>query len=137
MIFRYPLDEGQNNLIVRATDATGNPAELESELWVTNTTEITAVVPSPNPTSSSTTFRISLKTSEPVSPATVAIYDVEGRTIRRLAAELQLGQATVFWDGRGETGESLPNGIYAYRLEVENLTSSSVAGTSGTLVILR
>lgn len=137
MIFRHLLDDGQNNLIVRASDATGNPAELESELWVTKTTTITGVRPSPNPTSGETVFRIGLQTSQATSPAAIAIYDVEGRLIRRLTTTLQLGSATIAWDGRGDDGTSLPTGVYAYRLEVENPETQASAATSGTLVILR
>lgn len=137
MVFRYLLDDGQNNLIVRASDATGNPAELESELWVTSSTTITGVRPSPNPTTGETVFRISLQTSQPTSPASIAIYDTEGRLVRRLSATLQLGSATIAWDGRGDDGTSLSNGIYAYRLEVDNPETQASAATSGTLVILR
>ncbi|MFQ5512246.1 MAG: FlgD immunoglobulin-like domain containing protein [Candidatus Krumholzibacteriia bacterium] len=52
--------------------------------------------------------------------ATVDIFDVRGKRVRRLAsAGAGPGTHTVRWDGTGDRGEPLSTGIYFYRLLVD------------------
>ncbi len=72
----------------------------------------------PNPfTSGAATIGFSL-----ARPATarLLVFDVQGRTIRRLVDGARpAGWQTFLWDGRDDRGTLQPSGIYFYRLESE------------------
>jgi flagellar hook assembly protein FlgD len=47
------------------------------------------------------------------------IYDLLGRRVRALVDERQYpGEYTATWDGKSESGDDLPSGVYFYRLFV-------------------
>ena len=137
LVFRYPLEPGQNNVLVRGSDATGNQVEHECALFVTDGLAVTAVAVSPNPSTGPVTFRIDVQTSVRDLTGILHIYDAEGRRIRDLKSPLQLGQAVLEWDGRGSAGEVVPSGMYVYRLEVSEPSIQGASGMNGTLMILR
>lgn len=69
----------------------------------------------PNPFNPSTRIRFTL----PAGGADVelALYDLSGRRVRRLAAgALAGGPHEVTWDGRADDGQAAPGGVYVYRL---------------------
>jgi flagellar hook assembly protein FlgD len=54
------------------------------------------------------------------------VYDITGRLIRiLLEGETQPHESGVSWDGRDDSGEALPSGIYFLRLEEEGEGSAS------------
>jgi hypothetical protein len=58
-------------------------------------------------------------------PVTLKIFDNAGRLITVLVeAEMEPGYYTAKWDGRDGFGESIPNGIYFYRLEAGDYTQT-------------
>lgn len=69
----------------------------------------------PNP------FRASARVGYEVFPAgavKATVIDVQGRTVRRLADELVAGTLhETTWDGRDDSGRSLPSGVYYVRVE--------------------
>jgi hypothetical protein len=68
----------------------------------------------PNPFNPATTIRFA--TPAP-GIATVSIYDVKGRQIRRLAhGWLESGYHAVVWDGRDDAGRDAASGIYLCRV---------------------
>jgi hypothetical protein len=73
-------------------------------------------LPQPNPLNPSTTLTIHLSASTRVS---LAIYDMQGRLVRTLAAgePMQAGTTRAHWDGRTEGGEPAAPGVYFVRLE--------------------
>jgi len=66
----------------------------------------------PNPFSD----RLSLSISVPQRSASVCIYDIEGRLVKRFGVALDHGQATLTWDGHDEHGRRLSNGVYFAKL---------------------
>ncbi|HMB69814.1 MAG TPA: FlgD immunoglobulin-like domain containing protein, partial [bacterium] len=69
----------------------------------------------PNPARGSTELRFSLPRA---GHARVAIYSVDGARVRLLLdGERKAGPHVVAWNGRGETGEPVPAGVYLARLE--------------------
>lgn len=54
--------------------------------------------------------------------ATLSIYDVSGRVIKRFSLESNYSRGTseVFWDGLNEHGEKVPGGAYFVRLKTNN-----------------
>lgn len=133
-IFRYRMDKGQNNLLVRAKDATGNEANLDMALWVSDKTQLLDAFAAPNPSSGPVTFAVLLASPVAITPARVDISDVQGRMIRQLPVQLTIGSASVTWDGRGADGQSLPTGTYFYRVW---LTGDPALYRTGMLVLLR
>jgi hypothetical protein len=74
-----------------------------------------AVVFAPNPLNPVT--RLSFATLRD-GPASVVFFDVHGRRVRTLLATPQLpaGSHEYRFDGKGDYGETLPSGIYFYRV---------------------
>lgn len=83
----------------------------------------------PNPFGSSTDIAFVLpRTSE----AEVAVYDVSGRAVRRLAGgTLPAGEHRLTWDGRSDGGVSVASGIYFLKL------SGPAVRDSRKMVLLR
>lgn len=68
----------------------------------------------PNPAAGGTTMDLKLARS---GPATLAIFDLGGRCVRRLLeGDLAAGSRQVRWDGRDDRGANLPAGLYLVRL---------------------
>jgi flagellar hook assembly protein FlgD len=75
---------------------------------------------SPNPFDSETSIRFT--TAKP-GPLTLAVYDVQGREVRRLADGLHEASVyTLSWDGRDELGRPMPSGVYLYSLTTPEQT---------------
>lgn len=57
------------------------------------------------------------------SPAEITVHDLAGRPVRRLEAqEARNGQFSVLWDGRNDSGETVPPGSYLVAVEVKSDT---------------
>lgn len=74
----------------------------------------------PNPFSQQTVFEIRLADNQSVS---FLIFNGNGQVVNTLVRKaLPKGISRIVWDGSGNNGRSLPNGIYYYRLETETVT---------------
>jgi hypothetical protein len=70
----------------------------------------------PNPFNPTTTIQYSLNNPAQV---TLRIMNSLGQVVRTLVNERQpAGYQTVQWEGKNDLGQSLPSGVYFYRLEV-------------------
>ena len=60
----------------------------------------------------------------------IAIYDIKGRTVRRLALGRQAAgyyvnrERAAYWDGRNESGKPVGSGGYIYRLRAGDVTTA-------------
>ncbi len=82
---------------------------------------------SPNPCFSSTVIRYDIPSLGVSRGYTISlqIYDSSGRLVRTLVQAFEKpGSWSVTWDGRDESGELLPGGIYFPRLTAGDFTSS-------------
>ncbi len=130
---------GQMRLRCRACDL-GEPTQLEAawddlsiEVFVPGPTSalgsvsagaIDALVPGrPNPFAGMTTIRYhTAKTGK----ASLAIFDVHGRVIRRLwEGPCPAGEHQASWDGRDTQGSAAPAGVYFVRLETAGYRGES------------
>jgi hypothetical protein len=81
----------------------------------------------PNPFNPSTTIRFALAAA---GPATLDIYDISGRRVRRLlsGAALPVGEHRVIWDGRDDAGRVAAAGVYLVSLKTrEKAFSGKIA----------
>ena len=53
----------------------------------------------------------------------ICMFNITGQLVRTLVKEAKAaGSYKIFWDGKNNNGEALPNGIYLYRLMTNNFT---------------
>lgn len=79
-------------------------------------------LPAPTPFRDRTVLRFVLPSD---GPATLDVYDVAGRRVRRLVrGTLSSGAHAAPWDGRDEEGKPLPAGTYFVRLSADGRTVS-------------
>ncbi len=73
----------------------------------------------PNPFNATT--RISFYLNKPGEEVSLRVFNIRGQTVRiyRLHPSVS-GDYSVFWDGRDESGNVLPSGVYFYRLTVDS-----------------
>jgi len=76
----------------------------------------------PNPFNPTTTINYQIPFQSAVE---IAIYNILGEKIRVLADENQAaGFYTLQWDGKSQSGDQAPAGIYIYRIRAEGFTKS-------------
>jgi hypothetical protein len=77
----------------------------------------------PNPFNPVTTIAYAVRRAGPV---TITVYDVAGRVVRTLLdEELPAGtEGKVVWDGSDQRGERCGSGVYFYRINAPDFTSS-------------
>jgi hypothetical protein len=124
-----PLSDGIYTLSVQAEDASGNtsgaePYEIRFE--VINESQITHFYPFPNPFSSSTRFVFTLTGNIIPDELKIQIMTVSGKVVREIMADeigpIHIGNniTEYAWDGRDEYGDQLANGVYLYRVLINN-----------------
>ena len=98
------------------------------QLLAVLTPEETALLPNyPNPFNPETWIPYQLAQGAEVE---IAIYDVQGALVRRLALGYQAAgyyaerDRAAYWDGRNEGGESVVSGVYVYRLRAGDYAAS-------------
>lgn len=74
----------------------------------------------PNPFNPATDIRFVLPIDGPV---TVTVHDIAGRRIRTLAVEqpFTAGECSIRWDGRDDSGRSVPSGTYSTVIESNSI----------------
>ncbi|MFH1279651.1 MAG: FlgD immunoglobulin-like domain containing protein [Candidatus Eisenbacteria bacterium] len=74
----------------------------------------------PNPWNPMTRIEYELPSGPDTVPVRLRIYEPSGRLVRALVdGEIGGGRHEAVWDGTDRNGESVPSGVYLYRLEVE------------------
>ena len=82
----------------------------------------------PNPFNPTTTIKYDLKENSFVN---IAIYNILGEKVRTLINQSEsAGFNSVIWDGLNDAGEQVSTGVYIYKLEVKN-TSTTLRHRSG------
>ncbi len=79
-------------------------------------TRVSFSQPSPNPMTTSSTFRFTVPVR---SAASLQIFDIRGHLVRTvLREEVELGESVISWDGHDSSGRKLSSGQYFARLRV-------------------
>jgi len=124
-----PLVDGIYTLSVQAEDASGNTAGAEPyeiRFEVINESQITNFYPFPNPFSSSTRFVFTLTGSIIPEEIKIQVMTVSGKVVREIMPDeigpIHIGNniTEYAWDGRDEYGDQLANGVYLYRVILNN-----------------
>jgi hypothetical protein len=140
--FPSELSEGNYVLRVEAFDARGNASgEMPYQIafQVREDRSVTVSPPYPNPFAYRTDFVITLS-GDGVVPHfyTLRLMDVKGKLIADLSDNtvgLHVGKNIITWKGVGSDGQSIPGGIYLYRLLVSDGESSQEF--SGKVLLMR
>jgi len=75
----------------------------------------------PNPFNPKTDIRYQIAYSRSPVHATLKIYNILGQEVRTLVDEYQDGgYYSVTWNGMDDRGNSMPSGVYSYRLSVNS-----------------
>ncbi|MEN6445943.1 MAG: C25 family cysteine peptidase [Candidatus Cloacimonas sp.] len=76
----------------------------------------------PNPFNPETSIKYSLSVAGPVK---LDIYNIKGQLVRRMVDEHKTaGNYTVVWNGKDEQGKNVSSGIYFYRMQTTNYSST-------------
>lgn len=146
---RYPLgtlEPGVYTIMVRAWDIFNNPGEGFTKFTVGRTDKgiIEDLTNFPNPFSDYTWFRFEHNLAGNTVRLRISIHDYLGRSVRVLESDLFADSnriSTLGWDGRGNNGMLLPNGLYFYQVMMEVIEGprllQSAESATGKLVLLK
>jgi hypothetical protein len=142
-IVLYPfsnLAEGRHRLYIKVWDVLNNSAEDSTEFVVKSsvTPEIRYLYNYPNPVQDFTTFSFETNMSGEPFTATLQIFNQLGALIKTIKTNIDTEASritSVTWDMNNEQDPSLPNGLYIYRLILEN-SSGQVVSKSNKLILL-
>lgn len=139
---RYPLSnlaDGKYSLRVKAWDIYNNSSEAETFFEVNATEDLALlyVMNYPNPFSHSTTFTFQRNSIDPID-VEIKIYTVAGRFIENIKAQNIVDRfVQIPWNGKDRDGDDLANGVYFYKLRVQNHSANITKETIGKLAIIR
>lgn len=142
-IVEYPLNafkDGKYNITVKAWDVFNNfsSADAEFEVLTSNNLEMNYVYNYPNPFSSNTIFTFQYNLDSPIN-IKINIYTIAGRLVKVIEEKNIYGDRFVKipWDGRDEDGDLLANGVYLYKISINNNDGKLQQSVLGKLSIIR
>lgn len=124
---------GSHIIEVKVADNAGNETSFSRRFSVADKFEVVYHGNYPNPFINETVF--SYKLTQSARTVNLAIYTVSGRKIRNFRQENVINYAEIRWDGRDEDGELIANGVYFYKLTVDN--GSKKTEVTGKMARLR
>ncbi|WP_207423710.1 C25 family cysteine peptidase [Desertivirga brevis] len=129
------LADGVYTLNVRSKDKSGNftsSNDYEVSFEVINEATITHFLPYPNPFTTSMQFVFKITGQQVPDKIKVQIMTATGKIVREVLKEelgdLRIGNniSNFRWDGTDQFGDRLANGVYFYRVYVENNDKSGI-----------
>ena len=136
------LVDGDYALRVVGRDGSGNASALEPysiTFRVKNGITTSIFPPYPNPFNYKTNFEFLVTGDEVPTGVTLQIISPNGKIVQNFSEtdsdQFHIGTNTVAWSGQDMDGNSLPNGIYFYRLTLR--IQDNQISTNGKLVLTR
>ena len=117
-----PLPEGMHRMKISAWDNLNNYSEREITFRTIRSTEmiLDQVANYPNPFREDTYFTFQFQSPGGSAEVTIKIYTITGRLIREITDLAHPGFNKIYWDGRDEAGDILANGVYLYKIIVDD-----------------
>ncbi|MBN2761618.1 MAG: type IX secretion system sortase PorU [Bacteroidales bacterium] len=142
-ILRYPLSDlevGRHTLKIRVWDVFNNPGEAYIEFEVIDKEDLVLenVYNYPNPARDFTYFQFEHNKAGSTLKITIDIFDLSGRRIRTLEQNLYMEgyhSSPLEWDLKDQNGNLIRNGIYPYRIRVEDETGLLSDGFQKLLIL--
>lgn len=116
------LSPGNHSLTISAWDNVNNLSEREVNFRTIQLNELALeqVVNYPNPFEEDTHFTFQFQSPTGFGDVKIKIYTVTGRLIQELEGIAQPGFNKLYWDGRDRDGDKLANGVYLYKIIVDD-----------------
>lgn len=138
----YPfhnLTEGLHTLSIKVWDVFNNSGEAFLEFRVIKSEKfiMSELNNYPNPFSGSTSFVFSHNQAEGKLDINLRIYNLSGQVVKTIETSIipaGYRSEPINWDGRGDSGFALSNGLYIYRMQVRN-EAGQTAIKSGKLIL--
>ena len=140
--FPFPdLDEGRHSLSLKVWDIFNNSSEAYIEFNVVRSSNfmIEELSNNPNPFREGTSIVFSHNRAEGNLEFSLDIFNLNGMIVRSFNENIvPSGYRTeaIYWDGRGQDGNSLTNGIYFCRIIVRS-DEGGTASKTAKLILLR
>lgn len=120
----YNLSDGQHKLTVKAWDVYNNSNQASIGFIVASSEQmlLKQFFAYPNPFNDKTYFSFQHNQSSKNLDIEIQIFDITGKKVKTILAETQSFGYTnnsLMWDGKGDSGNPLPAGIYIYRFIVK------------------
>jgi len=112
------LEYGLNYFTIYTIDPTGNKDTLDVPVYVSRLAKIETCLAAPNPISQDASFLIKYLSPKGGGIARIEIFDISGRKIRTLTKNINLNEDYIYWDGLDENGNSIPQGVYFFSVNV-------------------
>lgn len=132
------LENGDNQLKVKAWDVFNNPSEEEVFFTVVDGSnlEIQDVYNYPNPFKEKTQFTFQQNLSIPID-IKIKVYTIAGRFIKEIEKQnVQDRFVVIDWDGMDNDGDRVANGTYLYKIIVKSIDGSFNKSVLGKLAVL-
>ncbi len=141
---KYPLENlspGPHTITLKAWDIYNNSSEAEISFYVHKNSSITIsnMYNTPNPFYDETEFRFEHNQSSDDLTVTIRIYDTMGKLVTVIKQKDNNGSFNITpikWDGTGNNGQKLDQGIYIYNTEIVSVGGKKSAKSS-KLIIFR
>ena len=114
------LDYGENIIRVYSEDASGNRDTLYISVFVSQNGFLVDILNAPNPFSSHTYFDFNYLAPNHKGIAQVDIFNSSGQKVRTIEQELFLGKNQIYWDATDDNKNSIPSGVYFFRIVVNS-----------------
>ena len=136
------LIDGEYTLRVEASDATGNASSKEPYqvmFMVKNETTLALTAAFPNPSAGDFFFQFQLTGNILPDYFSLQVFTTDGRLVQEFIqddiVDFNLGLNELIWQARDTSGNTLPNGMYIYRMTI-NVNDKEIK-QQGKLVLSR
>ncbi|MEO0472081.1 MAG: T9SS type A sorting domain-containing protein, partial [Bacteroidota bacterium] len=139
----FDLEPGEHSLSVRVWDVANNSSLAKTTFIVSDDAvmALDKILNYPNPLKDEgTTFLINHNQDGRELQITVDVFTLDGRRVVSLN-DTFLANGNVYdglnWDGTNELGQPMSNGIYVYRVRLQDMENGQSISEANRLVILR
>jgi hypothetical protein len=118
--YKPTLDAGNYNFYFVGENQNNKKDTVIYNANVTNQLSIMYLYNFPNPMKDNTNFTFMLFAPEVPQSCKIKIYTVAGRLVKEINSPARVGFNSIYWDGRDNDGDNMANGIYLYKVILED-----------------